>query len=632
MSNPSSHPPRLLGALAAALGLGLSCAAPKPPATNVLLVTIDTLRGDRWGCLGDPDARSPVADRIARGGLLAFEGRAPAPLTLPSHASMMTGLTPAQHGVRDNGIFALAPDRGITIAEALRAEGWTTAAFVSAFPLARRFGVDRGFDVYDEFLGGGESEGTGGLRERTAGETVERVQRWLERRPPDPKRPVFAWVHFFDPHANYTAPAVWNAALGGRAYDAEVAFVDHELGRLVRLLEIARGRFRLAIASDHGESLGEHGEDTHGVLLHAATIRVPIVLRADGYVPRLRARPVPLESIARSVLDLAGSQAALDPAAADAVMRFEGPTHAETLYPALNFGWRALRAREADGWKLIAGAAEKLYRTSDDPGETSNLAASRPDEVRSLREALEAAFAAASAATPRDASAEDTEALRSLGYLSAGGTEAPKIAAAFTHGTDPTEKIHLLRLINLGISRLDGGHAADAESALAQVVEEDPSNRLALEFLGRSQLRQGRAVEARNTLRRAVAKGLNPTPVYLDLARAEREAGDGEGERLVLENALALDPRSMAIRIALARHFAERGRIDQAIALLEEARRRHPKAAEPCVALAQIYGHQGRRKDAEELWRRVLELDPDGPAGTIARAALDPAKTPKRQS
>src|SRR5262245_54198045 len=158
---------RRRGRLAIALAaLGLVHCAPRerPAPADLLLVTVDTLRGDRWGCVGNPAARTPVIDRLARGGTLAFEGRAPAPLTLPSHVSMMTGLSPAAHGVHDNGIFALSPERGTTLAEALRNAGWTTAAFVSAFPLFKRFGLDRGFDAYDELLAGGDESGAGKMR------------------------------------------------------------------------------------------------------------------------------------------------------------------------------------------------------------------------------------------------------------------------------------------------------------------------------------------------------------------------------------------------------------------------------------------------------------------------------------
>lgn len=603
----------------------------RPPRTlpaDLLVVTVDTLRGDRWGCLGDPSARTPVIDRVARGGLLAFEGRAPAPLTLPSHVSMMTGLSPAVHGVHDNGIFALAPDRGTTLAEALRKAGWTTSAFVSAFPLFKRFGIDRGFDSYDELLGGGEDVGVGKMRERTAVEVVDRVARWFVRKPPDPARPLFVWVHFFDPHADYQAPAIWQSIRPHAAYDAEVAFVDHELGRLLSLLTDARpGRAqRVVVASDHGEALGEHGEATHGVLLHSATLRVPIVRRDEQWAPALLSRPVPLECVARTAVELAGVEAALDSAAAPAVDRFEGPVQAETMYPAFNFGWRALRAREEGGWKLVAGDHDRLYRTLTDPAETHDVAAEHPEIVASLKKGLVDTWAEARALRPADASrstsAEEVDALRALGYLGGTPPDPDRLEAAFDEGFDPEQRIALVSRIDAGIALLDAGNAAAAESVLARVAAEDVRNRLALEFLGRARLMQAKWREARETFLRALDIGPNPVSVHMDLARVERELGDEDGEWHALEQALRADARSVAVRQEMSRILMRKGRASEAAALLEDAVRFLPRSAAAHASLAEAYDADGRHSVAVDHWKRVAELDPDGSLGQLAREAL----------
>jgi arylsulfatase A-like enzyme len=260
---------RKLARILAAAALSVAgCAGPaeSPFPPDVLLLTVDTLRGDRWGCLGSPVARTPRVDRIARGALLAFEGRAPAPVTLPSHTSIMTGLPPAAHGVHDNGIFQLAEDQGTTLAEAMAAAGWQTAAFVSAYPLIRSAGLDRGFGHYDANLSGSSRE-LGQMRQRTASATVDRVEAWLSGErgaPPDTAAPLFLWVHLFDPHAEYEPPPSWAALFPGDPYAGEVSFVDQETGRLLRLLEArrpARPRWTV-ITADHGEGLREHGEAT----------------------------------------------------------------------------------------------------------------------------------------------------------------------------------------------------------------------------------------------------------------------------------------------------------------------------------------------------------------------------------
>lgn len=611
---------------AAAL-VAVSCARVRPP-VDVLLVTIDTLRGDRWGCLGDPAARSPEADRLARGGLLAFEGRAPAPLTLPSHVSMMTGLPPAVHGVRDNGIFALPADGPPVVAEILRDAGWGTAAFISAFPLASRFGLERGFAHYDEHLRGGEEdEGVGHLRERVAADVVARVRRYFDRKSPDPAAPLFLWVHFFDPHAEYQAPAPWPRVAPRHAYDAEVAYVDAELGELLRVLDRMRpgARRRVVLASDHGEGLGEHGEDTHGVLLNAATIRVPLVVREERYAPRLSGTPTALETVARTVLDLAGVRGGLDAAAAPAAAEFTGPVRAETLYPALNFGWSGLRAWEDHGWRLIAGARERLYRTAADPGETNDVAAAHPDQLARLAAALEAAWPESGAAAllgARAASDEETETLRSLGYLSAGGAAAGSLDEWFTKGPDPAERIPLLADVNRGIALLDAGSRAEAERVLAGVVATDPGNRLVWEYLGRARVALGAWSGARDAFRRALDLGPNPSTVYLDLARVEGELGNPEAAWAVLESVLRLDPGSVVARQAQAALLLERGDAAGATRLLEQAAEIRPRSAAVRAALARTYDAAGRSAEAAAQWRRVLELEPEGALAAAAHVAL----------
>ncbi len=611
-------------------GLLASCSPAGRPA-DVVLVTIDTLRADRWGCLGDPAARTPVADRLARGGLLAFEGRAPAPLTLPSHVSMMTGLPPSVHGVRDNGIFALPVDGPAPVAAILREAGRATAAFIAAFPLASRFGLERGFDHYDEHLRGGEDdEGTGHLRERNAGEVVARVGRYFDRKAPPPAQPLFLWAHFFDPHAEYQAPAPWPAAAPRHPYDAEVAYADAQLGALLRLLDERRPGIarRVVVASDHGEALGEHGEDTHGVLLHGATIRVPLVVRDERYAPRLSGTPVALESVARTLLDLAGVEGGLADGAAPAADRFTGPVLAETLYPALNFGWSGLRAWEEDGWKLVTGARERLYRTGTDPGETDDLAASHPQDASRLAARLDAAWpdtAAAALLGAGAATGEETEALRSLGYLSAGGAGAESLDELFGGGPDPAERIDLLDDVNRGIGQLDAGLAAAAESTLAHVAAADPGNRLVWEYLGRARGAGPDLRGARDAFRRALELGPNPSTVYLDLARVERELGNDDAAWAVLESALRVDPNSVVARQAQARMRLEQGDPAGAVKLLEEAAAIRPRSASVRVSLAQAYAAAGRGPDADAQWRRVLELEPDGAPAAAARAALDAA-------
>ncbi len=611
-------------------GVLASCSEAPPPPFDALLVTIDTLRGDRWGCTGDPAARTPVADRIARGGTLAFEGRAAAPITLPSHTSMMTGLPPASHGVRDNGSFVLPAEAGRTLAESFRAAGYATAAFVSAYPLASRFGLDRGFDRYDSYLGESEEEAAGAMRERRGDELVGRVRRYFDRgRAPGPETPLFVWAHFFDPHAPYDAPAPWSAALAADAYRGEIAFADHCLGLLVNELSARRPEAVRAVllTSDHGEGLGEHGELTHGVLLHAATLRVPLVAaRFDRYAPHLLAAPVSLESVPRTLLALAALDDSLDEGSAAPLEAPPAPVLSETMYPWFNFGWRALRAWEFEGWKLVSGESNRVYSVAGDPGELHDVAAAEPEIVRRLKNDLLAEWArrrSAAFTSAHDALAEeDVEALRALGYAAGGASGGLDEEKGFASGPDPQERAPLVDRLNLAITRRGHGDPEGARRELLAVVEADPRNRLAWEELGGVELDRGEPAAAREAFVRALDLGRNPPWVPLLLAEAHRRLGDTAAERDALRKALAVDPSSVPARANLARLALAAGDSAGALRYMEESVEIRPRSPAAQLQFAELLEARGDRTGAVEHWRRAAELDPDGPAGARARERL----------
>jgi choline-sulfatase len=596
---------------------------------DLLLVTIDTLRGDRWGCLGDPRIRTPVVDRLARGGVLAYEGRASAPITLPSHVSLMTGLPPAVHGVRDNGIFRLAPDHGRTLAEALQERGYATAAFIAAYPLYERFGLGRGFAHYDEHLGGGDDEVSTAMRERKAEVVVQRVHRWFAgKKSPPADVPLFLWIHFFDPHANYTPPAPWAEAHAGDAYRGEVAYVDRQLGRLLAELSDQRSSRRLeaVITSDHGEGLGEHGEMTHGVLLHSGTIRVPVLVRGPSYSPRLITHPVSLERVPATVLSLAGSDAQVNPGAAPELTAAETPVCAETMYPWFNFGWRALRAWEDEGWRLLSGERDRLFRIDKDPGEIHDLASEYPDLVARLRARLEEHWerrtADAFATSSSDLSPEDIAALRSLGYAAGTTTATTGSAEAFQTGPDPESRVTLVDQINHAMTLLDSGEPAAAADLFASIVRGDPTNRMAQEQLGRACLQEGRLREAREAFLAALSLGPNPTNVYLDLAEVQARLGDVPAAEESLRQILLLNENSVIARQRLSRLLLVEGDTAEALRLLREAVEIRPRSAGAHARLAALLERLGEEEEARSHWRRVLELEDDGPWASQARRAV----------
>jgi arylsulfatase A-like enzyme len=321
---------------------------------DVLLVTIDTLRADHVGCYGDGNAATPVMDGLASRGVRFAEAIAPVPLTLPSHASLLTATTPLVHGVRDNAGFVLgaAPP---TVAEAFRAAGYSTAAFVSGFPVSRRFGLGRGFDAYDDRFPRGDDPARPSYVERRADETVAAATEWLRGRQSDAIRPVFAWVHFFDPHAPYDAPEPYRSRFRQRPYDGEIAFADAQLGALLAAWRSLRpGRDPLVVvAADHGEGLGEHGEPTHGLFIYDSTLRVPLIASGPG-IPagRTVTGAVSLIDVAPTLLDFAGLPPLKDSeghslrAAMTSGHGRDEAVYAESLFARLGFGWAPLH-----GWR-----------------------------------------------------------------------------------------------------------------------------------------------------------------------------------------------------------------------------------------------------------------------------------------
>jgi len=302
----------LVAGLALVLGVLPGCrrASPKPSEgrPNVLLVTIDTLRADRVGCYGHASASTPVLDALAARGVRFETAIAHVPLTGPSHASILTGLGPLGHGFRENAGFVL-PTQVKSCAQDFRERGYRTAAFVSAFPLDRRFGFDRGFDVYDDHLPRGNDPRRTPYVERFADATTDAVLRWLESPAETPARPFFLWVHYYDPHAPYEPPGEFAARFRTAPYDGEVAFADQQLGRLLRALE-QRGllaRTLVLAMSDHGEGLGEHGEGTHGLFVYDSTLKVPFIVAGPGVAtPRVAPTVARVIDVLPTLLDYAG--------------------------------------------------------------------------------------------------------------------------------------------------------------------------------------------------------------------------------------------------------------------------------------------------------------------------------------
>ena len=498
-----------------------------PAARSVLLVTVDTLRADRLGCYGDARARTSRIDALAAGGTVFERAFTPVPITLPAHASLFTGLIPPAHGVRGNGAFALAA--GVpTLAEAFAADGRATAAFVGGFPLARRFGLDRGFAHYDDRMG--KPSGVNyEFAERRADAVVDAAIAWLAQRPGD----VFVWVHLFDPHAPYDPPP---AFAGEDPYRGEIAAVDAAVGRLLDAWDARPGPATVALTADHGEAFGEHGEESHSLFVYDVTLRVPLVLKGGGVIAAAR-RPetVSIADLGATLLSLGGAPGRLPGANLLGPADASRPLYAETLAPRFDFGWSELRAVRSGRHKLIRAPRPELYDVESDPGEMRNLAAAQPEIVARLSDTLDTVLdAAGEAQTRRAVDPETAERLRALGYVQGvgeGGT-----------GADPKDKVEVARRI----ARAAGpfrDHAA-AAAAYREIVALDPDVPLVNFRLADALLRSGRAVESIPYYRKVIAASPRTADPFVGLATAYAGLGRMDDAARVLAEALRVDPAS----------------------------------------------------------------------------------------
>ena len=433
---------------------------------SVLLVTLDTVRPDRLGYHGNSNVDTPALARLAREGVIFSQAVATAPSTLPSHASILTGLYPQRHGARANGSSRLG-DGVETLATRLSQQGYDTAAFVSAFVLDEQFGLSRGFAAYDDDVK--QSGAEFGYPERRADLTADRAIRWLER---SRSTPFFLWVHFFDPHALYQPPAEF--ARYPLAYDGELAFTDSQLARLVGAARTAAaGELLIAVTADHGEAFGDQGEQTHSILLQESTLRIPLILHAPGAIAGGVVVPTRVSQIdiMPTLLSLLGEPI---PPELDGVDLTLAPDPGRVLMAAsvegqLSFGWAPLSALYQGGWKLVEGPNPELYDLASDPLAREDQSARRPEDVARLQAALRALRPAASApvAQTHALSREDAQRLDALGYArSTSLGEAPR-----DRGLDPVRRMPLLAHVD-SLAALTGEeiHLATRLSALREGI------------------------------------------------------------------------------------------------------------------------------------------------------------------
>jgi arylsulfatase A-like enzyme/Flp pilus assembly protein TadD len=588
-------------------------------ARDVVLITIDTLRADATGFAGNVAAPTPHLDRLAAEGWVFERAHAHNVMTLPSHANLLTGQLPYQHGVRDNAGFVL-PETVPTAAEAFLDAGFRTGAVVAAFPLDARYGLDRGFESYDDSYPEGSMVGFA-VAERGGAEVVAAASGWWRRHEGERR---FLWAHFYEPHAPYEPPEPFASLFPGEPYLGEVAAADDHVGRL--LAEVAPagalGGVLVVVTSDHGEALGEHGEETHGLFAYDATLQVPLVFWAKELAPARLGRAVRHIDVLPTMLEAAGVDAAALPEMAGRSL-WRAPadgrsTYFEALQANLQRGWAPLRgviarAPEAAGegdrrlLKYVSLPEAELYDLNADPAEARNLHGAESGLAKRL-----AALLPAESEWPPAVGAvseEERRALESLGYLgSSGGAALPE---SYGPEDDPKRLVDLDRAIQAWSEAFQAGRHGEAERLARRVVERRPEMGLGYRILAQALLEQGKVEEALGVMIDAERRRLASASLHRQLALTLSEVGRAaDAVRLMERYADSGDPEALNV---LGLVLAEAGMTARAREILErsiEIDERNPVARQN-LALAAL--HAGDWPASEIEAREALALNPELP-------------------
>jgi len=583
----------------------------RDPSLSVLLITIDTLRADALGAYGRADAETPWIDRLARSGVRFERAHAHNVITLPSHANILSGQYPFGHGVRDNSGFRLPPGTP-TLATLLKPRGWRTGAFVSAFPLDSRFGLDAAFDVYDDRLGGAETHTEFMVPERRGPETVSAALRWREA---EAGRPSLTFVHLYEPHFPYDPPEPFASRYREHPYFGEVAAADAALAPLLRpILEAGEsGRTLVVLTGDHGESLGEHGEMTHGVFGYEATLRVPLILYCPRlFGPHVVSTPVRHVDIVPTVLDALGIPVptglpgrSLLPLATggDAAST---PSYFEALSSSLNQGWAPLRGIVDHEFKYVDLPIPELYDLQADPGETRNLAATQTPTMERLRGLLGMLRGQDVGVARVQEDAATLERLHALGYV-AGGVAAKE---RYTEEDDPKRLIDVDARTREVIRMFRAGDIEGARALCLENIRRRP--KMPLPYLHLAYLER-----ARGNLQAAVAAARKATELSpLDSEAVSLVAVYLTEEGHAQEAADFLAPYVDAVRpdidllTARGMALAAQGRREEALATFARARQADPSNAMVLVNVGTVYLMANDRVRARQAFEAALDIDP----------------------
>jgi len=625
----------------------------KPP--NLLLITIDTLRSDRLGCYGSVQLKTPNIDRLAEKGVLFRRAFAQTTTTLPSHTNILLGLDPLRHGVHDNSNFVVGKEF-LTMAEHLKAAGYATAAFIGGFPLDSRFGLNRGFDVYDETLD--EHRGLGGqfYRERPAEAVVSSCLRWLDGR----AAPWFAWVHCFDPHHPYEPPPPFLSQYKDRLYDGEVAYVDSALKTLLDFVEGqgGSGNTLVVLTSDHGESLGQHGEETHGFLAYNTTLWIPLLISAPGLKPGNVNQVATHTDIFPTVCELLGLKVPARLQGLSLLPAVKGkklPKRAiyfESMYPYYSQGWAPLFGFIQGPEKFIESPIPEFYDMDQDFDELKNVIAEKAaDKLRARLTRITGGLSPTDQAGKESKlDRESLEALRSLGYVS---SPQPVRKRKYGPSDDVKTLLPLHNKCTEAQELFERGRSAEAIELVKSVLSEKEDFDAGYSTLGLIYGRMGRVADALAVLKRGLeilpasyliaspyVHMLNETGRYGEVIRvitadgrypfenvsdswnvlgvAYLNTGELEKARQALGYALTLDEgyylihRNMGdVEFAIFAQSKDPAAYERSIACYKKAIQLNPKDPSSHHGLGFTYLQGGRPAEAIPELKKALDLFPD---------------------
>jgi arylsulfatase A-like enzyme/Tfp pilus assembly protein PilF len=596
---------------------------------NILLVTLDTTRADHLSPYGYSHSVAPHLERIAREGVLFRSCTAPSAFTLPSHSSIFTGTYPAFHGVRINGTAALSEGHE-TLAEILAANGYRTGAFIGAFVLDGRWGLNQGFDRYDDLLdltkfGKIDLAGV----QRPANEVVDAALGWLGE---PSESPFFAWIHLYDPHAPYEPPEPWYSRFESRGmvglYDGELAFADSEIGRVLTWLEeegLANETI-LAVMGDHGEALGSHGELTHGYFVYDYAVQVPFLLRT----PLAETRQLEVEELVRTIdlyptlLEMLNLEIPEAVQGRSLVSLLEGSTwetasyaYSESMVPYLQYGWSPMYSIRTERYKYIDAPTPELYDLVADPGEETNLASQRARTTAELRKVLQRIYEESRVGAPEpeeaDLDRETLDRLAALGYLGGAAPPEKETGLALRDLPDPKEKLEVYGKVSLAGDLINREEYPEALSHLEEVLELDPGVPQAKLLLATCYEETGRREEAKQQLDEVLRADPNDVQALLSMANLLSKDGRGEEVIAIGKKALTVDPRNAQAHILIGQVYMDRNDHQRALPHLQEAVEIQPKLTRNRMNLAACLLGLGRLGDSESILLDILAQHPKYP-------------------